>query len=76
MHGIIRERQTERPDHENMAVREVALRYADGRTATFVPDADRETFNHDDMMELVRVFERASATAEWAEAAEDRQARR
>jgi hypothetical protein len=46
----------------------VVVRYSDGRTLTFVPEAGRENFSEDDMRELVKVLERAYSAAEWAEA--------
>ena len=33
----------------------------------FVPDAGRDAFSEDDMLELKKVIERISSTAEWAE---------
>jgi hypothetical protein len=45
----------------------VVVRYADGRTVTFVPEAGREDFSEDDMHELAKIFARASTVAEWSE---------
>ena len=33
----------------------------------FVPDAGRDKFSEDDILELKKVFDRISSTAEWAE---------
>ncbi len=51
----------------SIGVTRVVVRYADGRVMNFVPDADRETFSEDDMLELKKVVSRASSTAEWAD---------
>ncbi len=69
MHGIERTRKMERTSDENNRVRQIVFRYSDGRTLTFVPESGREFFSEDDMLELKRIVSRASATAEWAEAA-------
>lgn len=68
MHGIVRERavgEEVEPSYTN--VRGVVVRYADGRTLTFVPEAGREDFSEDDMHELAKIFARASSVAEWSE---------
>jgi hypothetical protein len=41
--------------------------YSDGRVLTFVPDARREAFSEDDMLELKKVLSAASSAAEWAD---------
>jgi len=33
----------------------------------FVPDANRNAFSEDDMLELKKVISRASSTSEWAD---------
>lgn len=70
MHGIVRvnnfEQNSNQTTHADIA--RVVVRYSDGRTLTFVPEAGRENFSEDDMKELVKVLQRASSTAEWAEA--------
>jgi len=33
---------------------------------TFVPDAGRETFSEDDILELHNILERTASAAEWA----------
>ena len=50
-----------------VGVTRVIVRYYDGRVMNFVPDAGREAFSEDDMLELKKVIERISSTAEWAE---------
>ena len=45
----------------------VIVRYSDGRALNFVPDARREAFSEDDMLELKKVLSRASSAAEWAD---------
>ncbi len=45
----------------------VMVRYSDGRLLTFVPDARREAFSEDDMLELKKVLSKASSAAEWAD---------
>lgn len=70
MHGIIREQNFEQNSSQTsfIDIKQVVVRYSDGRTLTFVPEAGRENFSEDDMLELVKVLTRASSTAEWAEA--------
>jgi hypothetical protein len=70
MHGIVREKNFEQDSGETsqVHVEHVVVRYSDGRTLTFVPEAGREKFSEDDMLELAKVLARASSTAEWAEA--------
>lgn len=70
MHGITRVKNFEQnSDQTSQAdIARVVVRYADGRTLTFIPEAGRENFSEDDMKELAKVFERASSTAEWSEA--------
>ena len=46
------------------------VRYADGRALNFIPEAGRENFSEDDMLELKKVITRASSAAEWAEVGE------
>jgi hypothetical protein len=54
------------PESDRGIVR-IVVRYSDGRTVNFVPDAQREVFSEDDILELKKVFSTASAVAEWAE---------
>jgi hypothetical protein len=48
-------------------ITKVMVRYSDGRLRTFVPDARREAFSEDDMLELKKVLSKASSAAEWAD---------
>ena len=68
MHGITRQRSIQSGDTSEIDIRKVVVRYADGRSLNFVPEAGRENFSEDDMLELKKVLTRASAVAEWAEA--------
>lgn len=68
MHGIYRKRDlsaNSQSSHED--INRVVVRYTDGRELSFVPEAGRENFSEDDMLELVKVLTRASSTSEWAE---------
>ena len=70
MHGIVREQKFEQNSSQTsfIDIRQVVVRYSDGRVLNFVPEAGRENFSEDDMLELVKVLTRASSVAEWAEA--------
>ncbi len=69
MHGIIRERNYHGGSGtSDVDIARIVVRYSDGRRLTFVPEAGRENFSEDDMLELAKVFIRASSAAEWAEA--------
>jgi hypothetical protein len=71
MHGIYRKRdlnESSQSSHED--INRVVVRYADGRTLNFMPEAGRENFSEDDMLELKKILTRASSTAEWAELGE------
>ena len=72
MHGIVRVKNFEQNSGETSQIRveRVVVRYSDGRTLTFLPEAGREKFSEDDMLELAKVLARASSTSEWAEAGE------
>ena len=68
MHGIIRQKNLRGESGTSYVdINRVLFRYADGRTLTFVPEAGRENFSEDDMLQLVQVLESASSTAEWSE---------
>jgi hypothetical protein len=67
MHGIERTRKTDRPMEGGVAVARILLRYSDGREMIFVPDAGRDTFSEDDILELHNILERIASTAEWAD---------
>jgi hypothetical protein len=70
MHGIIRTQNFDRNSSETsyIDINRIVVRYNDGREVAFVPEAGRDNFSEDDMLELVKVLTRASSTAEWAEA--------
>ena len=42
---------------QGVGVTRVVVRYSDGRVMNFVPDARREAFSEDDMLELKKVIE-------------------
>lgn len=67
MHGIQRTRKAHGPIEGSVGVTRVVVRYSDGRAMNFVPDAGREAFSEDDMLELKKVIGRASSTSEWAD---------
>ena len=71
MHGIYRKRdlnESSQSSHED--INRVVVRYADGRTLNFIPEAGRENFSEDDMLELKKILTRASSAAEWADLGE------
>lgn len=67
MHGIQRERRHNGKQQTGVGVSRVVVRYADGRVMNFVPDARRPSFHEDDVLELKKILDRASSTAEWAD---------
>jgi hypothetical protein len=67
VHGIQRSREMKDAAGSQGGITKVVVRYTDGRLLTFVPDARREAFSEDDMLELKKGLGRASAAAEWAE---------
>ena len=67
MHGIERTRKAHGPLEDGVGVTRIVVRYSDGRVMNFVPDARREAFSEDDILELKKALERMSSTAEWAE---------
>jgi hypothetical protein len=67
MHGIERTRKLQEELPQSTRVTRIVFRYTDGRTLTFIPEAGREAFIEDDMIELDKVLEQASSTVEWAE---------
>jgi hypothetical protein len=71
MHGIYRKRDLNESSQSSYEdINRVVVRYADGRTLNFIPEAGRENFSEDDMLELKKILTRASSTAEWAEVGE------
>ena len=71
MHGIQWSSEMKDPAGAQGGITKVMVRYSDGRLLTFVPDARREAFSEDDMLELKKVLARASSAAEWAEIGAD-----
>ncbi len=67
MHGIQRTRKAHGPAENGVGVNRVVVRYSDGRVMNFVPDAGRDAFSEDDMLELKKVLDRASSASEWAD---------
>jgi hypothetical protein len=67
VYGIERTRNLQGSVEEQGGIRRIVVRYSDGRVLNFDPDADRETFSEDDILEFKEILDRASAKAEWAE---------
>ena len=67
VHGIQRVREMKESAGSQGGITKVIVRYSDGRVLNFVPDAGREVFSEDDILELKKVISRASSTAEWAD---------
>ena len=59
MHGIERTRKATGLTEHGVGVARIVVRYSDGRVMNFVPDAGREAFSEDDMLEMKKVLERA-----------------
>jgi hypothetical protein len=67
VHGIERTREMRDPSGAQGGITKIMVRYSDGRVLNFVPDARREAFSEDDILELKKVLDRATSAAEWAE---------
>jgi hypothetical protein len=67
VHGIQRGGGTNDAPEVRGGITKVMVRYSDGRVLNFVPDARREAFSEDDMLELKKVLTRAASAAEWAD---------
>jgi hypothetical protein len=67
VHGIQRIGEKDDSPELRGGITKVMVRYSDGRVLNFVPDARREVYSEDDLLELKKLLGRASATAEWAE---------
>ena len=67
MHGIQRTSEMRDPSGAQGGITKVIVRYSDGRVLNFVPDARREAFSEDDILELKKVVVKASSAAEWAD---------
>ena len=72
MHGIILETGTATgtSDERYSRMPKITVRYADGGTLMFVPDAGRRFFDEDDALKLAEIWEEASQIAEWSRIAE------
>ena len=67
MHGIQRDRRRSSKGDTGVGVSRVVVYYADGRVMKFVPDVGRPSFHEDDVLELQKILDRASSTAEWSD---------
>ena len=67
MQGIERIRKSNVPRDGGILISQIVFRYSDGREMRFVPDAGRETYSEDDILELKNLLDRTSAHAEWAD---------
>jgi hypothetical protein len=67
VHSIQRGGGTNDAPEVRGGITKVMVRYSDGRVLNFVPDARREAFSEDDMLELKKVLTRAASAAEWAD---------
>ena len=67
MRGIERARKENSSLEGGVGVTRIVLRYSDGRELIFVPDASRDAFSEDDILELKNVIDRTSAHAEWSD---------
>lgn len=73
MHGIQRVTGAGKRSRARYAsVNWVEIRYSDGRRLQFVPDADAEFFDEDDMLKLSELLAKTSQIREWAEVTEGR----
>ncbi len=50
-----------------MRIRQIHIRYEDGRTATFIPEMQSEFFSKDSIDRLVGSLQKASAVLEWGQ---------
>ena len=48
----------------------ITVRYADGRTLIFVPEAKGQFFDEDDALKLAEIWEASSQISEWSGIAE------
>jgi hypothetical protein len=67
LHGIDRTRKAHGPTEDGVGITRIVVRYSDGRVMNFVPDAGRDAFSEDDILELHNILERAASMAEWAD---------
>jgi hypothetical protein len=69
VHGLQRTREMQDPSGAQGGITRIMIRYSDGRVLNVVPDARREAFSEDDILELKKALDRASSAAEWADIA-------
>lgn len=70
MHGIERIRKMQGPPEPDNGIARIVVNYTGGRVLNFIPDAGRDVFSEDDILELKKVFDTASSISEWAEVSE------
>jgi hypothetical protein len=72
LHGIVLETGTASGSSDARYARmpKITVRYSDGRTVIFVPEARRQFFDEDDALKLAEILEKASQIAEWSGMAE------
>lgn len=58
------------PPQSDNGIARIIVRYADGRVLNFIPEGGGDAFSEDDVLELKKMLDKASATAEWAEVTE------
>jgi hypothetical protein len=76
LHGIVLETGTAGGSSDERYARmpKITVRYSDGRTLIFVPEARRRFFDEDDALKLAEILVKASEIAEWS-GVEERYAR-
>ena len=67
MHSIQRTRKARGPAEHGVGVTQIVVCYSDGRMMNFVPDGGRRAFSEDDMLELKKILDHTSSTAEWSD---------
>jgi hypothetical protein len=70
--SIERIREMKAPPGGQGDITKIVVRYADDSVLYFVPDASREAFSEDDVLELKKLLDSASSAAEWADVNTDR----
>jgi hypothetical protein len=72
LHGIVLETGTASGSSDERYARmpKSTVRYADGRTVIFVPEARHQFFDEDDALKLAEILQKASQIAEWSGIAE------
>lgn len=70
MHGIERSRRLKGAPPSETGIRQIILRYSDGREYVFLPEGGRRAFSEDDALQMAEILDKASARSEWAEVPE------